>query len=173
MQNGKHTDNDPAEYVASPFIWAISAEAANSSLMQKRKKRETMEDFKAMISERLGVPAVLLTGESAEEDLAQAKAILAYKREQEQTRPKSHAEQFKEWFNASQGIEEPDETAAAFKEIEDAIGINSGAYPSLSDGGEVQNVGDCRTPQEQFKDWFYDVSAYNPRKGEVTRTQVI
>lgn len=130
-------------------------------------------EIKAMISERLGVPAVLLTGESAEEDLAQAKAILAYKREQEQTRPKSHAEQFKEWFNASQGIEEPDETAAAFKEIEDAIGISSGSYPSLSDGGEVQNVGDCRTPQEQFKDWFYDVSAYNPHKGNATRTQVI
>lgn len=121
-------------------------------------------EIKAMISERLGVPVCLLRGESAEEDLAQAKAILAYKREQEQTRPKSHAEQFKEWFNASQGIEEPDETAAAFKEIEDAIGINSGAYPSLSDGGEVQNVGDCRTPQEQFKDWFYDASAFDPRK---------
>lgn len=49
-----------------------------------------------------GVPASLLTGNTVEEDLAQAKALMNYKREAERTEPepepKTSAQVLGEWF---------------------------------------------------------------------------
>lgn len=47
----------------------------------------TIEELKQTIEQRTGVPASFLTGETAEENIAQAKALLAYKREAQQQRP--------------------------------------------------------------------------------------
>ena len=73
----------------------------------------TIEELKQTIEQRTGVPASFLTGETAEENIAQAKALLAYKREAQQQRPKTTAEQFSDWLGGQ--LEERDrQTAAAF-----------------------------------------------------------
>ncbi len=45
-----------------------------------------LQRIKESINRRTGVPASLLTGETAEEVVARAKAVLAYKREHEAQR---------------------------------------------------------------------------------------
>lgn len=123
----------------------------------------TLEEVKQEISLKTGVPASLLTGETVEEDIALAKALLAYKREHEAQEPKSTAQQFAEWTSAQFGEEPPaDETTAALYEIEQAAkGPN---YPTVTDGGEVEHAGSQGTTKEQFEQWFYERSALDPRK---------
>lgn len=71
------------------------------------------EELKQEIAQRTGIPAALLTGETAEENIAQAKALLAYKREHEAQRPKTAQEQFADWIGGQ--LDERDrQTAAAF-----------------------------------------------------------
>lgn len=125
----------------------------------------TTEELKQEIAQRTGVPVVLLTGENAEENIAQAKALLAYKREHEAQQPKSHAEQFKTWFNEQYGIEEQDEAGAALAEIEEQARLDAGGYPSVHDGGSVNvNLGDGRSTREQFADWLGQQTAFDPFK---------
>lgn len=68
-------------------------------------------EIREQISEKSGVPVDLLTGDTLEENVAQAKALLAYKRECENiqgnsesgtnqiTRPQTTKEQFANWLN--------------------------------------------------------------------------
>lgn len=74
------------------------------------------------IEARTGVPAYLLTGETAEENVAQAKALLALKREREAQQPKPAREQFANWYKAQKG-EDPqkDEAAEALDAMEKAV----------------------------------------------------
>ena len=124
----------------------------------------TLDVIKEMIEQRTGVPASLLTGETAEENIAQAKAILAYKREHEAQRPKSTREQFAEWLDARDGIEPQDEAGAALAEIEEAARKEAGGYPRIQDGGEIGNLPDARPASEQFAEWLDKKMAFNPFK---------
>lgn len=140
----------------------------------------TLEELKQEIAQRTGVQASLLKGETAEENIAQAKAFLAYKREHEAQRPKTAAEQFADWFGgqmeerdrqqaATFGLNytppEKDAAGAALAEIEERARVEAGGYPSLQDGGSVNvNVGDTRSAREQFADWISDKTAFNPFK---------
>ena len=121
-------------------------------------------DIKTMISDRLGIPTALLKGETPEEDLATAKALIAFRREHEAQRPKTTAEQFGEWIREQEGIEQPDEIGAAFTELEEAIRVNSNAYPHLTDGGEA-HLGDTRSAKEKFAEWIGQKTAFDPFKG--------
>lgn len=124
-----------------------------------------IDELKTVIEQGTGIPASLLTGETAEENIAQAKALLAYRRESEASRPKSTREQFKEWLNASQGIEEPDTAGAALEEIQEALRVEAGGYPRVPDGGEpAGRLPDPRPAREQFAEWFAGKSAFDPRK---------
>ena len=125
----------------------------------------TTEELKQEIAQRTGVPAVLLTGETAEENIAQAKALLAYKREADAQRPKSTAEQFSDWMKAQEGTDQPDTAGEALARIEEQARIDAGGYPSLQDGGSVNvNLGDGRSTREQFTDWLADRTAFDPFK---------
>ena len=137
-----------------------------SSEAKRRKdgQKMTTEELKQEIAQRTGVPVVLLTGETAEENIAQAKAFLAYKREHEAQRPKSHAEQFKAWFNEQYGIEEQDEAGAALAQIEEQARLDAGGYPMTKDSGEVTNMPDPRPAREQFAEWFGQKTAFDPFK---------
>lgn len=127
----------------------------------------TIEELKVAIEQGTGVQASLLTGETSEEVIAQAKAFLAFKREREDQRPKSTAEQFGSWFNAVQGIEEPDEAGAALANIQEAVRVAEGGYPKVPDGGEpAGRLPDPRPAREQFAEWFLGESAYDPFKGQ-------
>lgn len=82
----------------------------------------SIEDLKREIEARTGIPAPLLTGETAEENISQAKAFLAYKREYDATRPKSARDKFAEWAAAELGTATPqDNITAALTELEEQI----------------------------------------------------
>ncbi len=140
----------------------------------------TTEELKQEIAQRTGIPAALLTGETAEENIAQAKAILAYKREHEAQRPKTAQEQFSDWLGdqleardrqtaATFGLNytppAKDAAGAALAEIEEQARLDAGGYPSVHDGGSVNvNLGDTRSAKEQFADWLADRTAFDPFK---------
>lgn len=113
-----------------------------------------LENLKNEIEQRTGVPASLLSGETPEENIAQAKALLAYKREHEAQQPKTTAEQFADWMNARQGIYPEDTEGAALADIEEAVRVEAGGYPMTRDGGEVNNLADLRPAREKFADWL-------------------
>lgn len=122
-----------------------------------------IDEIKQEIEKRTGVPASLLNGETAEENIAQAKALLAYKREAEAERPKSTREQFTEWLNAQQNAEAQDTAGAALAQIEERARIEAGGYPILKDnGGAGVDPGDSRTARQQFTEWAEKALAFDP-----------
>ena len=139
----------------------------------------TIEELKQTIEQRTGVPASLLTGETAEENIAQAKAMLAYKRAYEQQRPKTAAEQFSDWLGgqleeknrqtaAAFGLHyeapETDPAGAALADIAEAVRVEGGGYPMTRDGGEVTGLPDARPAREQFAEWIGQQMAFDPFK---------
>lgn len=139
----------------------------------------TIEELKQQIEQRAGVPASLLTGETAEEVVARAKAVLAYKREYEAQRPKTAREQFADWIGAQQEdkdrrtaellgrhYEAPpaDPAGAALAEVAEAYRVEAGGYPMTKDSGEVANMPDPRPAREQFAEWFGQKTAFDPFK---------
>ncbi len=138
-----------------------------------------VEELKQEIAQRTGVPVILLTGETAEENIAQAKAFLAYKREHEAQRPKTAQEQFSDWLGgqleekdrqtaATYGLQytpaHKDEAGAALAEIEEAARVEAGGFPKVADGGEVTGLPDARPAREQFAEWLGQKTAFNPFK---------
>lgn len=122
-----------------------------------------LEELKQTIEKQTGIPATLLNGETAEENIAQAKALLAYKREADAQRPKSTAEQFSDWMKAQEGTDQPDTAGEALARIEEQARIDAGGYPILRDGGSVNvNTGDGRSAREQFSEWIGQKTAFNP-----------
>lgn len=121
----------------------------------------SLEELKQKIEQQTGIPAKLLTGETPEENIAQAKALLAYKREAPED--KSPREQFAEWFSAQLGDNETDLAGAALERIQEQLR----GYPSLKDGGTPYINGatypDARSAQEQFAEWAGQKMAYNPQ----------
>ncbi len=122
-----------------------------------------LEELKQTIEKQTGIPANLLTGETTEENIAQAKALLAYKREADAERPRTTAEQFSDWMNAQDGIEQPDIAGQALADIEEAARIEAGGYPMTRDAGEA-HITIKGTAKEQFAEWIGKKTAYDPRK---------
>lgn len=115
-----------------------------------------IEALKQTIQQRAGVPASLLTGETAEETIAQAKALLAYKRENE-GQHETTAQRFGAWASAQLGVApKPDMAAAALADIEEGVRIAAGGYPQTRDGGEIDGdkLSDPRPTREQFAEWM-------------------
>lgn len=124
-----------------------------------------IEEIKQAIEQRTGIPGPLLTGETAEEVISTAKALLAFWRENAEQKPKTARDQFSDWFGAVQGIEEPDIKLNALLEIEEAARVDAGGYPRVKDGTVEQNpLPDPRPAAEQFTDWFLQKTAFNPYK---------
>lgn len=140
----------------------------------------TIEELKQAIEQRTGVPASFLTGETAEENIAQAKVMLAYKREYEPQRPETTAEQFGRWMDyqfeekdrqtaSALGLhyegQAKDPALAALADIEEAARVEAGGYPMIMDGGEVARLSDPRPAREQFSEWLGQKTAFDPFKG--------
>lgn len=126
-----------------------------------------MEDVKLRIERDTGVPASLLTGETTEECIVQAKALLTLKRKYEYQPPqqKSAQEQFADWMRARLGEEQPqDTTTAALDAIEREAAEEAGGYPVVRDAGEVEAGPAPRSTREQFADWFSKKTAWDPAK---------
>ena len=124
------------------------------------------EELKQEIERLTGVPANLLTGETAEENINQAEALLAYKRRLEASRPKSTKEQFGEWFNAQLGRDSlqdgTNDTTAAIRWGEaETVPL----YPDTKDGG-TKSLGlapDDRPNWEQFAEIVRRETDLDPR----------
>lgn len=126
----------------------------------------TADEVKQEIAKRTGIPASLLTGETPEEDFVRAKALLALKRDNQPTTPKSTNQQFAEWFKAQLGEEqEEDSNMQALKAYEEELRIANGGYPYLQDNGEVPDV-DMRDAKQDFAEHFYQHpgTGFNPKK---------
>lgn len=113
----------------------------------------SLEDLKRQIEQRTGVPARLLNGKTVEENIAQAKAILFFKKTttEDYTKKtgkepqKSAADKFGEWFNAKYGEGEQDETGAALRELEE---IYKAEQPGAGNPWERRNTADL------FAEWL-------------------
>lgn len=136
----------------------------------KRKDGVTMDadysklkaDYcKQAIERSVGIPAALLTGETEEENMAQAKALLAYQRECNGKRPKSNSEQFAEWMNGGADPAQ-DEATKALTALEEELRVRNGGYPMITDSGEVTGLPDGRSTAEQFAEWFGNRTAFDP-----------
>lgn len=127
----------------------------------------TLEEFKREISNRTGIPVLLITGETEEEAIAKAKALLAYKREQDELRgkerPTDTRKLFADWMQEKYGEEEtrPDIEAQALEDLENSLLV----APKVQDGGagdSQKNIGDGRSTAEHFADWAARQLSYNP-----------
>ena len=119
--------------------------------------------LKQEAAEKTGVPVELISGETAEEIAANAAALATFKRQyneaQPDTKPLTAREQFAEWLNnvSNNGVTIAEPAA-------EPAPIESGAYPIVPDGGTPQNIEYERDPRESFREWFGNVSAFDPRK---------
>lgn len=124
----------------------------------------TIEEIRQRIEKETGIPASLLIGETAEETISQAKALLAYKREAEDPEPQSTRDQFSNWMQLQLGIEAEDPGGQALASITEEV-LASPYYPELHDGGEVDTSGlDSRSTREKFADYISPKIAFNPKE---------
>lgn len=132
-----------------------------------------LEQINALISERTGVPAALLDGQTAEENIAKARAIIEYRSKAKPSaeRKLTTNEQFAAWLDAVMPYGEPQDTnkdpaAAELDRIAEELRIANGGYPQMEDGGEVDpsRFPDSRPTSVQFAEWFKQETAFNPRK---------
>ena len=126
----------------------------------------TLEELKQEISNRTGIPVTLLTGETAEENISRAKAMLAYRREhtakQTAAQPKSAKQQFADWMRSSYGTEDQETETNILSDLENSLNI----VPVLQDSGDIlaNNLqqSDGRSTAEQFGDWMNKQLGYSP-----------
>lgn len=107
--------------------------------------------LKRYASEKTGVPVELISGETTKEISESALAMAAYRKKSYEEAPTR--EKFAAWMNGSVPVDyTPDPTLTA-----------GNKYPVVPDGGEPR-ITIPRDPCDAFKEWFGDVSAYDPRK---------
>lgn len=125
----------------------------------------TLEDLKTEIEQRTGIPATILNGESAEELIAHAKALHAYRKQHQADAPKDTKTLFAEWIRQTEGEPETDPAGDALNGLEEELRISNGGYPYMQDGGEAR-LGDTRSAKEKFAEWFGQKAAFDPFKGD-------
>ena len=62
------------------------------------------------------------------------------------------------------GVDPDEEANMALMQIETEAREATTGYPIIRDGGEVEHMPDGRSPEDQFAEWFGQVSAYDPFK---------
>lgn len=122
-----------------------------------------LNELKQNIVSRVGIPEVLLTGETHEELIAQSKAFLAYKKEaQANTLPGSPREAFRKYFKEMTG-EETDAATIELSAIEAEAGIGEGMYAQVPDAGEVLGPAIyAGTAKDQFSEFMHSKMDFNP-----------
>jgi len=96
-----------------------------------------LEEIKMTIEKQTGIPAALLNGETAQENIALARAYLKYKAEQGGKTRKTPREQFYEWMNVE------DEKNALLSQIEAEL------ISEVSKSGTGN-----KSTREQFAEWM-------------------
>lgn len=127
-----------------------------------------INEIKQTIEARVGIPAALLRNETPEGLIMEARAILDLKRQYETEKPKSTREQFAAWLGEVRGDPQTDGPGAALDEIAKETAERVKGYPRLRDAGEDLNSAgmDSRPARDKFAEWFNDVAAFDPSKGD-------
>ena len=121
-----------------------------------------LEDVKKELSSRTGIPVSLLTGETIEENIARAKAIIAFRRDHD--KPKNAKEAFSLWFQEENGdkIPDPMENITQYEKE-----LYSG-YPQIKDGGSVlvngKKLSGTDDPKREFENMIDSALAFNPMR---------
>ena len=147
--------------------WVVVSMLQRKAKAQERIKAMGIDDYRKAIEQETGIPAKVLTGKTLEENLRQAEEILAYKKDQtSQNEEKTTRGQFAAWMRDNYGTEDQDADADGLAALREQARVEAGGYPKVRDGGQIsaENLPDLRSPQEQFAEWFRDVSAWDPRK---------
>lgn len=130
---------------------------------------KTLEEIKEEISEITGIPVFLLDGETVEENIIKAKALLAYKREkeglEEAARKKTNSEAFAEIFKTWAGEEETpsDPVMEALCAYEQSMQV----APVINDQNLLSTnheLPDPRPTREQFSEFMKNMTAFDPFK---------
>ena len=129
-------------------------------------------EIKQLVSQRTGIPENLLNGDTPEEVITRARAVLAYKKSVEAERPKDAREQFIDWCHATEKengyFNAADDYIGganrALDEISETLRVEAGGYPRIADGGEIAHGGFTPPPEEQFRDWLYAQTAFDPTR---------
>ena len=118
----------------------------------------TVEEMKQGYAKAYGIPAVLLTGSTAEEIQAQADDLLLYRQQLNADNPKDTRQSFAAWL----GTTHPTEYSATYDTTEATA---PPAYPTIKNGGNANyEYTESRTPLEAFREWFYNKSAWDPAR---------
>ena len=116
----------------------------------------TLEKVKNRISEKTGIPVDLLNGETIEENIVQAKTLIAMKQKSEDERPKTASEEFSAWMKKQYGFGNPDENKDVLSTLEsDIMAEFVFGYTNGKDAEEVDhsNFSDGRSVRDQFRSW--------------------
>ena len=125
----------------------------------------TLDEFKNEVEQRTGVPASLLDGSTAGEIVTMAKTILAYKKECDVERQNTPREQFAAWLNESYGVETQNGMDEALDDLTRTAAAENCSYPVIQDGQvDTSGIPDGRTPEQQFSEWWYKKTAFDPAK---------
>lgn len=124
------------------------------------------EELKQTISNKVGIPANLLTGNTDQEIIEQARQLLTFKADAEQKQPAklSTSEQFARWISGEDADTEQNKALSDLNLIADSLQ----GYPTIIDRqvetGE-RNPLSGATTQESFENWFKAKTAYSPFMG--------
>ena len=130
-----------------------------------------LEQINALIAKRTGVPVSLLDGKTAEENINKARALIEYRGKSATPTDKnlSPKEQFATWLETAYGDDQSgqdaDPAVAALDNLAEELRIASGGYPNLPDGQiDISTLPNSRPTSEIFAEWFYQKTAWDPRK---------
>ena len=117
----------------------------------------SIDELKQNIEQRTGVPAAIIQGETSEEVIAHAKALLAFKLQEDakagRTESRPTKELFAMWIN---GEEEKLDPNIALANIE-----KENSYPNLKDSGELPAGVQKESTQQLFAQWFNNPARNN------------
>ena len=161
----------PEDYKAFCVVYAYCCKQVLiteifTSLENERNKMD-LNELKSKVEDVTRIPVSLLAGETPEEVFSNAKAILALKKEQSEA-SMTPGRQFARWMNATQGVEEVDDTRQVFADLEDLEDSLRGYSMKIIDGGNPYINGrrppDTRSASKQFEDFMNNKMAFNPFK---------
>lgn len=119
---------------------------------------EKIDQVKEYICQKTGIPKELLIGDTVEENVSRAIALLSYRSEKEafvkKEEKKSTSEQFAEWMEAKEGIERPDPYTEMINELKNDL-LPQPVAPIVKDTSVDSEIPEYKgSTKEQFASWF-------------------
>ncbi len=120
-------------------------------------------EVKKYISDKTGIPVNLLNGDTVEENISRAAALLMFRDEniEKPIKIKSNEEQFMDWVNESLGIKvDEDETTRIIHELKEELLVGNAVVNNVSVNNDTADSpvdSSSKSTSELFSDWFNSV----------------